>query len=281
MKLIAESGSTKTDWRLINHKNEISDFQTIGLNPYFVSSEDIKEELDKNLLPYLNPTSIEKVYFYGSGCGNLQKKDIVREPLEQFFRLAKVEVEHDLLGAARALCGHEKGIACILGTGSNSCLYDGRDIIENVPSVGYFFGDEGGGAYLGKKFIGAYLKNELPDDIKNSFESQFSFRFDYILDTVYKKPFPNRFLASFSPFFLSNIHNNYIREMIFDAFDMFFHYQVSKYTDYKKEKIGFTGSIAYHFRELLLEVAKKWEVNVFKIDKKPMEGLTEFHKSEI
>jgi len=281
MILIAESGSTKTDWRLINNKNEILDFETIGLNPYFVGIDDIKEELEKNLLPYLNPLSVEKVFFYGSGCGNLQKKDIIRDPLEQFFRIAEVEVEHDLLGAARALCGREKGIACILGTGSNSCLYDGKEIIENIPSVGYFFGDEGSGAYLGKKFIGAYLKNELPIDIKEAFEENFKYRLDFILDAVYKKKFPNKFLASFAPFFHSNINNQYINKMIFDSFDLFFHYQVSKYTDYKKHNIGFTGSIAYYFQDILQEVAQKWGVVIDKIIKRPMEGLNVFHKSEV
>jgi len=281
MKLIAESGSTKTDWRLINNKNEISDFETIGLNPYFVSSDDIKEELEKNLLPFLNPLSVEEVFFYGSGCGNLQKKDIVRDPLEQFFRLAKVEVEHDLLGSARALCGRTKGIACILGTGSNSCLFDGEEIIENIPSVGYFFGDEGGGAFLGKKFIGAYLRDELPIDLKVEFEKHFPYRFDIILDTIYKKQFPNRFLASFAPFFLSNINVPYIRSMVFDSFDLFFHYQISKYTDFKTQKIGFTGSIAYFFSEILMEVAQKWGIVVDKIVKKPMEGLTKFHQSKV
>ncbi len=281
MKLIAESGSTKTDWRLINNKNEISDFETIGLNPYFVSSDDIKEELEKNLLPFLNPLSVEEVFFYGSGCGKLQKKDIVRDPLEQFFRLAKVEVEHDLLGSARALCGRTKGIACILGTGSNSCLFDGEEIIENIPSVGYFFGDEGGGAFLGKKFIGAYLRDELPFDLKVEFEKHFPYRFDIILDTIYKKQFPNRFLASFAPFFLSNINVTYIRSMVFDSFDLFFHYQISKYTDFKTQKIGFTGSIAYFFSEILMEVAQKWGIVVDKIVKKPMEGLTKFHQSKV
>lgn len=281
MKLIAESGSTKTDWRLINNKNEISDFETIGLNPYFVSSDDIKEELEKNLLPFLNPLSVEEVFFYGSGCGNLQKKDIVRDPLEQFFRLAKVEVEHDLLGSARALCGRTKGIACILGTGSNSCLFDGEEIIENIPSVGYFFGDEGGGAFLGKKFIGAYLRDELPIDLKVEFEKHFPYRFDIILDTIYKKQFPNRFLASFAPFFLSSINVPYIRSMVFDSFDLFFHYQISKYTDFKTQKIGFTGSIAYFFSEILMEVAQKWGIVVDKIVKKPMEGLTKFHQSKV
>lgn len=281
MKLIAESGSTKTDWRLINHKNEISDFETIGLNPYFVSSRDIKEELEKNLLPFLNPIDVEEVYFYGSGCGNLQKKDIIREPLEQFFRLAKIEVEHDLLGSARALCGREKGIACILGTGSNSCLFDGEKIIENVPSVGYFFGDEGSGSFLGKKFISAYLKGELPNDLKEKFENKFSYSFDFILDAVYKNKFPNRFLASFAPFLLSNISLTYVHNLVFESFDLFFYYQVSKYSDFKKHKVGFSGSIAFYFNDILVEVAQKWGVVVDKIVNKPIEGLTKFHQSGV
>lgn len=277
MILIADSGSTKTDWCLITHENEIRNFQTIGMNPYFIDSEGIEDELEKNLLPYVNVQLIDKVFFYGSGCSSLQKRDVIREPLEGFFRLANVEVEHDLLAAARSLCGGNYGIACILGTGSNSCLYDGNDILENVPSVGYFFGDEGSGAYLGKMLISAYLRDELPNDIKKLFEIKYQYRFDYILNAIYKQAFPNRFLASFSMFLSEQISHPYIHQLIYDAFDKFFYYQVSHYTDYKNYHLSCTGSIGYQYKDIFLKVADKWEMKVSEICKTPMQGLINYH----
>ncbi|MFZ4398841.1 MAG: ATPase [Bacteroidales bacterium] len=277
MILIADSGSTKTDWSLITQDHEIRSFQTIGMNPYFINTLGVENELEKNLLPYVNNQLIKKVFFYGAGCSNLQKKDIIREPLENFFRVADVEVEHDLLAAARALCGKDQGIACILGTGSNSCLYDGNDIVENVASVGYFFGDEGAGVYLGKTLISAYLRDELPLDLKQLFEIKYPYRFDYILDAIYKQAFPNRFLASFSIFLSEQIEHPFIYQLIYDAFDKFFYYQVSHYTDFRKHKLNCTGSVGFYNKDILIKVAEKWEVNVGEICKTPMQGLINFH----
>ena len=277
MILIADSGSTKTDWSLLTLDNEIRKFQTIGMNPYFIDAEGIENELGKNLLPFVNIQSIDKVFFYGSGCSSIQTKEVIREPLEAFFRYAEIEIEHDLLAAARALCGKNKGIACILGTGSNSCLYDGNNIIENVPSVGYFFGDEGGGAYLGKMLITAYLRNELPNDLKQSFEVTYSYRFDHILDAIYKQAFPNRFLASFSIFLLKNVSHPFVNQLIFDAFDKYFYYQISRYSNFKDYNLSCTGSVGYHYKDIFLKVAQKWEVKVNEMSKTPMQGLINFH----
>lgn len=277
MILIADSGSTKTEWSLIAKEDDIRSFQTIGFNPYFIDSAGIEEELEKNLLPFVNQMQINKVFFYGSGCGSLQKRDIIREPLESFFRVADVEVEHDLLAAARSLCRTESGIACILGTGSNSCLYDGKEILENVESVGYLFGDEGGGAYLGKQFITSYLRNELPQDLRQLYEAKYPYRLNHILDAVYKQPFPNRFLASFSVFLSENISHSFVNQLIFDSFDKFFHHQVSHYTDYKNHTLSCTGSIGFHYQEIFRQVAQKWEVTIKTIDKTPMKGLIKYH----
>lgn len=278
MILIADSGSTKTEWNLIVNNDDVRKFQTIGFNPYFIDSKGIEEELEKNILPFVNELQVKKVFFYGAGCSSLQKKDIVREPLEKFFRIAEVEVEHDLLAAARSLCGHEKGIACILGTGSNSCLYDGNEIIENVESVGYMFGDEGGGVFIGKQLITAYLRNELPVELRIKFEEKYPVRFNHILDAVYKQAFPNRFLASFSPFMFENKEHPYIYQIIFDAFDKFITYQVSKFTDYSKFDLNCTGSIGFHYREILEKVAEKWDIKIGTINKTPMSGLVNYHK---
>jgi N-acetylglucosamine kinase-like BadF-type ATPase len=277
MILIADSGSTKTEWSLIAKDNDIRNFQTIGFNPYFIDSHGIETELEKNLLPFVNEKQITQVFFYGSGCSSLQKKDIIREPLESFFRLANVEVEHDLLAAARSLCGTESGIACILGTGSNSCLYNGSEILENVESVGYMFGDEGAGVYIGKALISYYLRNELPLDLRQLFEQKYPFRFNHILDAVYKQAFPNRFLASFSIFLAENISHSFIYQIIADAFDKFFLYQISHYTNYKNQPLSCTGSVGYYYQDIFRAVAKKWNVNVKIIEKTPMNGLIKYH----
>ncbi len=279
MILIADSGSTKTEWCVINEAKETKLFQTIGFNPYFVNEAVVKEELDKNLLPFVNAHLIKEVYFYGSGCSTPEKNMIIQVPLEEFFKNAKVEVEHDLDGAARSLCGREKGIACILGTGSNSCLYDGKAVVENVSSVGYMFGDEGGGVYVGKMLIADYLRNEMPNDIRTMFEEMYPYRFDQILNAVYKEAFPNRFLASFTHFMSKNITHPYVINLMKDSFDKFFKYQVSHYTGYNQLPVNATGSIAFYFIDILKEVAAKWDVKLGKVIRTPMEGLVDYHLS--
>ena len=236
MILIADSGSSKTEWGLIVNKNDIRNFQSTGLNPYFINSSEIENELKKNLLPFVNEDKITKLFFYGSGCGNLQKKDIVREPLEKIFRLADVEVENDILGAARSLLKNNRGIVCILGTGSNSCLYDGNSIIQNINSLGYIFGDEGSGAFIGKNLITSYLRDELPTEIKNKFENIETNTFYQILDSVYKKPFPNRYLATYTQFVFDNISHPYIKKLVFNSFDSFFELQIQSIKNYSNER---------------------------------------------
>ena len=181
-------------------------------------------------------------------------------------------------GAARSLCGRQKGIACILGTGSNSCLYDGKDVVENVSSVGYMFGDEGGGVYAGKMFISDYLRDEMPSDIRKLYEEMYPYRFDKILNAVYKEPFANRFLASFTPFMSKYIDHPYVINLMSDSFDKFFKYQVSHYTGYKELPVNATGSIAYYFSDILKQVAANWGVKLGKIIRTPMEGLIEYHR---
>ena len=279
MILIADSGSTKTEWCVINNEKETKIFQTIGFNPYFVTENIVKEELNKNLLPFVNAHLIEHLYFYGAGCSTPDKNLVLQSPLEDFFRNAKVEVEHDLDGAARSLCGRQKGIACILGTGSNSCLYDGKSVVENVSSVGYMFGDEGGGVYVGKMLISDYLRNEMPADIRQKFEEMYPYRFDHILNAVYKEAFPNRFLASFTHFMSKNIEHPYVIKLMSDSFDKFFKYQVSHYTGYTELPVNATGSIAFYFINILKDVAAKWDVKLGKVIRTPMEGLIEYHLS--
>jgi len=280
MIIIADSGATKTDWRVIDNGKIINELQTIGFNPYFVTSADIKDTLEKELFPFFDNEAANKVFFYGAGCSFEQKGNIVSDALEDFFQNARIYIEHDLLGAARALCGREKGIACILGTGSNSCLYNGTDIIENVPSLGYFFGDEGSGAQIGKILLTAVLKNELPSEIKSAFDSQFGLTFEKILDIIYKKPMPNRFLASFAEFVGQNIHHPFLQEIVRNCFHDFFRCQLTKYTGYKEAPVHFVGSVAFHFSSLLTEVAAGYGISIGNVKRSPIGGLVKYHKAD-
>ena len=276
--LIADSGATKTDWVIIDFENKPKIVQTIGFNPYFIDTEGIYEELDKNLYPYLNNSLVSEVYFYGAGCSNPTNCGIVKYALEDFFKNAtELSVEHDLMGAARALFGKERGIASILGTGSNSCLYDGSEIIENVPSLGFFLADEGSGAYMGKLLIRDYFFGKLPDKIKNAFDEKYQTSLERILDEVYNKPRPNRYMASFTHFLSDNIDDPHIKGIVKKSFIDFFEVQVIKYTNYKNIPLSAVGSIAFHFQKVLQEVANDYGVEITKILQSPMEGLIEFH----
>ena len=214
MILIADSGATKIQWVVIEEEHVSDPVETAGFNPYFMDVSILENILDKDLIPFVRQDKITKVFYYGAGCSTVQKCGIVEDALREVFPIADCEIEHDLLGAARALFGRKEGIACILGTGSNSCLYDGKNIVENVPSIGYLFGDEGSGAYLGKLFLIDYLRNNLPESIHTAFDKKFGYSLENILDAVYSKPHPNRFLASFSRFLGDYRQEDYVQQLI-------------------------------------------------------------------
>jgi len=279
MILIADSGSTKTDWCLIDNNGERKAIQTIGINPYQMNSTAIKEVLDKELYPFIYPDKVKEIFYYGAGCSTERKCQTIDNVLHDFFNLASIEVHHDLLGAARALCGHEPGIACILGTGSNSCCFDGQEITESVVSLGFLLGDEGSGAYMGKQLIIDYFHDRIPGDIVKSFNQKFKPTVETILDALYNQPRPNRFLASFSPFILENIHHPYMKNLVVSCFDDFFRINVSKYPDYKTMKVNFLGSVAFYFRDILLESAQKAGITTDKIYRSAIEGLIDFHSN--
>jgi len=277
--LIADSGSTKTDWCLINENGDQKTVQTIGINPYLMNANAIREVLEKELNPYIYPETVKEIYYYGAGCSTIKKCLTVDNVLQDFFSRASIEVHHDMLGAARALCGSEPGIACILGTGSNSCYFDGRDIADSMISLGYLFGDEGSGAHMGKKLLTAYFSEEMPDEIRQRFEHQYAPSVESILDAVYNQPRPSRFLASFSPFLLAECNHSYIRNLITSCFDEFLHKNVSKYNNYQSLKVNFVGSIAFFFRDLLLESAGKAGITTGTIHKSAIEGLIDYHSN--
>lgn len=276
VKLIADSGSTKTEWCLINGKSTKT-FYTQGLSPYFLSAEQIEYIIEEELRHKFKKTEPEEIFFYGTGCSNPENVKLVKKAIQKLFPKAVVSVDHDLMGAAKALCGKEKGIACILGTGSNSCYYNGKTIIKNSPGLGYVLGDEGSGAYLGKKVIQYFLYNTFDADLMDRFRAKFNTNSDKILTAVYKKPLPNRYLASYAIFLAENRGHYMIENIIEDGFNDFFFNHVYKYKESWTLPIHFTGSVAWGFRDVLKEMCSSYELELGRVIKKPMEGLLKFH----
>ena len=276
MKLIADSGSTKTEWCLIDG-NTRKNFITQGLSPYFLSSEQIAHIIEKEVKPKLGDRLPGEIYFYGTGCSKKENILLVKKAIIKVFSDAELTVDHDLMGAARALCGNEKGVACILGTGSNSCYYNGKRILRNIPGLGYVLGDEGSGTYLGKKVIQYYLYNTFDADLMDRFNAKFNTTSDEILKAVYKKPLPNRYLASYAIFLAENRGHYMVENIIEDGFNDFFFNHVYKYRESWKYPLHFTGSIAYGFKDVLKELCGTFELTLGKVIKKPMDGLIKFH----
>ena len=277
VQLIADSGSTKCEWCLLyNGKKKI--INTHGISPYFVKREQIVDLLEQDLVPELKNVEIEELHFYGTGMGNPSNEKIVRLALKEVFSTTEITLQDDLLGAARALCGHEKGIACILGTGANSCYYNGKKIVKNSPGLGYVLGDEGSGAYLGKKVIQYYLYNTFDEELLYRFNKQFNVTKDDILDSVYKKPLANRYLASYAIFLAENRGHYMIENIIEDGLNDFVFNHLYKYEESWKMPINFTGSIAFGFKDVLQELCNTYELELGNVFQSPMDGLVEFHK---
>jgi len=277
MKLIADSGSTKTTWCLLEGETIKTEITTCGLNPYFHNPESVEAVIRADLAPYLIESHIREIHFYGAGCSTDYNNRLIEDSLHQFYKNADIRVYHDILGAARALFGNHDGVACILGTGCNSCYYDGNKTFSPIDSLGYLFGDEGAGSYLGKLLLGAYLKKELPDELRQAFDKQYNFTLEDILNSLYNKPSPNRFLASFS-YFISNHRNHpFVNQILQKSFRDFFQAHILKYENYETTSIGFIGSIAYRYLEELTEVALEFNVEISKVLTSPMEGLIGYH----
>lgn len=275
MILLADSGSTKTDWCLVDGGELVLQVFTKGTNPFFQTEDEIGEEVEKHLMPELGNRSIDAVYFYGAGCAFPEKNEIVRAAIARHIN-APIEVGSDLLAAAHALCGNEPGIACIMGTGSNSCFYDGKEIVSNVSPLGFILGDEGSGAVLGKLFVGDCLKNRISPTLQNKFFKQFNLTRADILDRVYKQPFPNRFLASLSPFLAQNIEQPELYSLVLNSFKSFFTRNVMQY-NYRDYKVHFVGSVAYHYKPVLEEAAKESGITLGTIIQSPMKALITYH----
>jgi glucosamine kinase len=277
IKLIADCGATKSEWSLVGN-GKTKTVITQGISPYFLTAEQIKELLLKELTPKLKNVEVDEVFYYGTGCANPNNAKLVKKAVKQLFPTAQVEVNHDLLAAARSLCGRDKGIACILGTGSNSCYYNGKKIVKNSPGLGYVLGDEGSGAYLGKKVIQYYLYGTFDDELRGRFDLTYMTNSAEILENVYKKPLPNRYLAGFARFLAENRGHYMIENIIEDGLNDFFFNHLCKYREIWTLPVNFAGGVAYGFRDVIIQLCHSYEFELGNILQKPMSGLIEYHR---
>ncbi|MGI4833555.1 MAG: hypothetical protein ACRYFK_08860 [Janthinobacterium lividum] len=282
MILIADGGSTKTNWCELSDEGQRVYFNTQGYNPDFVDTAFIIASLEKDLPDNLSRDEVREIYFYGAGVSSPAKGEVIAAAMRQVFPNAnRVEVTEDLLAAARALLGHSAGFAAILGTGTNSCIYDGEQITYNVDSLGYFLGDEGSGSFLGKRLLRDYLRNSLPDGLSDMLKEEYSLgsRND-ILDRLYNQALPNRFLASFAKFCYDHNNVSYCRQIVVEAFEAFFQNIVANYPDYQKYTFNCIGSVGYNFRDALAQVAGRHGMQLGRIVRSPIDDLVSFHEGK-
>lgn len=277
MILIADCGSTKTDWVLFENDTVKAGVKTQGLNPTLQSTEEIAGILSSELTGRIDTTLPNAIYFYGAGCAYESANKRMRRALEQTFTTRNIDINSDLLAAARALCGHEEGIACILGTGSNSCLFDGKKIKDNTPSLGYILGDEGSGAFLGRTLISDCLKKQLPPKLCKKFLAQYNLTIAEILERVYHTPMPSRFLAGFTPFLIDNRKEPEIHALLKRCFTLFFRRNTMVYR-HSWLPIHIVGGVGMAFAEEIKETAESLGLSVGNIVDSPMKGLIEYHR---
>ena len=282
MILIADSGGSKTDWRLVNKNGEVDQTSSPGFNPYYQPIEDLKN-IVKNVLVSKVPTGdqVTEIYFYGAGVSSEKNQTTIKQAFLEFFPQAQIEIGWDLLAAARALCGNEPGIACIMGTGSNSCSYDGKNIIDNVANLGWILADEGSGANIGRKFLVDYLRKKLPNTLAQQFHARFPYTREEFLEKVYQEEKPSAFLASFAKFIFQHLKEPYCYQLIYSSFAEFYENNVMKYENYQNLKVHFTGSISFYFSDILRQVANDKGITVKNILEGPIAGLTLYHTQKV
>lgn len=279
MKLIAESGSTRTEWALVEDNHLVQRVFTEGLNPFFQTRREISRSVRLGLPESFFKKKLDQVYYYGAGCSSYEKKNILGASLVAQFK-TPIQVESDLLAAARGLFECESGIACILGTGSNSCFYDGKIVVKNVKAAGYILGDEGSGAVLGKLFLADLLKGLAPKELASEFHEKFRISANDVMESVYNLPFPNRFLGTIAYFLGDYMDNEYVYNLLTNNLRSFFNRSVCQY-DYMNYPIRFVGSLAYAYSDTLRKVAREFGVEIDVIEETPMNGLIEFHSMNI
>jgi len=278
MILVADSGTTKTEWCMISDRGTSESVITSGINPFYQETENISAILQKE---FTAAKKFDAIFFYGTGCINQEKQDIVKKALLQVFETEEIFIGSDLLAAAHSLCQDTPGFACILGTGSNSCYYNGSEIAANVSPLGFILGDEGSGAAMGKKLIGDILKKQLPQSLMNDFFETYDTTVAEILENVYKKPFPSRYLAGYTKFLSKNIKHPEIENLVISSFREFVTRNLLQYPEIGRRPIHFTGSIAYHFKAQLRKVIEEQNLILGKIERAPMNGLVKYHNNKV
>lgn len=279
MRLVADSGATKTAWCILNGAAK-KVMYTQGISPYYLNSAQISALIEEELLPQIGEAAVDEVFYYGTGCVEMAQINIVQKGIQQALTNAvKVSVQSDLEGAAKALCGHNKGVACILGTGSNSCVYNGIEITKNNPAPGFILGDEGSGAYLGKKVLQYYIYNTFDEDLMHKFNQTYETNYRTILNHVYKQPLPNRYLAGFTTFLSSNRGHYMIENILEDGIGDFFLTHLYKYTETWSLPIHFTGSIAWYFQDIIKQLCSDFELTIGNILQAPIDGLAIYHQT--
>ncbi len=277
MILIADSGSTKTHWRLIDGEGNIEQAHTPGYNPYYQEPQELVAHIKESPL-FEHRLTVNQLYFYGAGCNRSEVTLPLEAELSELFSSSTIHIETDLMAVARGLCGKESGVACILGTGSNSCLFDGSEIVENIPPYGTWLGDEGSGAYLGKQLVIAYLNQELPEELATSFDKRYPDFKQEVLDRVYRQPYPNRYLGQFSKFLFYHLKSPWVYQTLYDAFDLFIRRKVAKYPGVKELPIHFSGSVAFYFNTILRQCLQDQGLHLKNIVENPIAGLTLYHR---
>lgn len=280
MILIADSGATKTDWRLLLQNGTIEQTSTPGFNPNYQPIDDLTKNIRETLVPLVKE-KVTKLFFYGTGVSSEKNQKTVRDVLAGFFPDAHLEIAWDLLASARALCGHEPGIACILGTGSNSCYYDGEKIVTSVANLGWILADEGSGTHLGKQLVVDYYRNKLPEGLAKQFRDRFPYRLDEVIEFVYQRERPSAFLAGFTKFIFQHLKEPYCYRLVYNSFVQFYENTVMQYENYKSLKVHFTGSVAFYFSDVLRQAANDKGITVKNILEGPIAGLTLYHKKDI
>jgi N-acetylglucosamine kinase-like BadF-type ATPase len=280
MILIADSGSTKTDWRLMDGKKEISQVKTKGFNPYYQQIDEMVAEIESELVPSLDTKEVRTIYFYGAGCSTAERQKKVSDALLPYFTNTDIFVQSDLIGAARALSGNKPGLVCILGTGSGSCRYDGKNIVKNIPSLGFILGDEGSGAWLGKRMVTDYLRGHMPKKCIETINQKLHIDKETILENVNHRPMPSRYLAGFAKFISENADQTYFYQLLFDSFTAFAKNYIIRYPNYDKFNCHFVGSVAFHNQEILQQVARYIGFRIGNIIQSPIDGLTLYHSKK-
>jgi glucosamine kinase len=280
MIIVADSGGSKIDWRLLKEDGSIGQANSAGFNPYYQPIEHLKEITVASLLPHVHE-EVSKIFFYGTGVSSEKNVHSIRMVFSEYFPKASIEVGWDLLAAARALCGREPGIACILGTGSNSCLYDGEKIIDNVANLGWILADEGSGTYMGKQLVFDYFRKEMPESLAKQFHARFPWSREEVLEKVYQHEKPGAFLASFAKFIFQHLKEPYCYKLAYQSFSDFFENNVMKYDNYKNLKVHLTGSIGFYFSDVVRQVANDKGITVKNILEGPIAGLTLYHQKDL